>query len=175
MLAPFGAAIAIGGGFWAMLAGLSSGRFDPHDIHTPAAGRRVPGFDLPSQAPGQGFSAAELARQQRPVLVNFFASWCVPCVVEGDALAQVARLLPVWGIAYKDTAENARGFVTRTGNPYSRVAADRDGMTAIDWGLSGVPESFLVAPGGWIRWHVAGPLEPDGIETGLLPALRSLA
>ncbi len=173
-LAPLGAAVAVGAGFWAMLAGMGSGRFDPHDIHAPAVDRLVPAFDLPAQAPGQGFSSALLASQTRPVLVNFFASWCIPCVLEAQTLASMAATLPIWGVAYEDDPGNAQGFVSRTGNPYARVASDRGGLTAIDWGVSGVPESFLVAPGGRIRWHVAGPLTDDVIRGGLRPALDGL-
>jgi len=174
MLAPFGVAAAAGVSFWAMLSGMGTGHFDPHDIHTPSAGRRVPAFDLPPQAPGQGFSQATLAAQNRPILVNFFASWCIPCVMEAQTLAALGSALPIWGIAYKDTPENAQGFVTRTGNPYRRLASDRSGVTAIDWGVSGVPESFLIAPGGLIEWHVAGPLTDDNIRTGLRPAIENL-
>ena len=175
MLAPLGVAAAAGVGFWAMLDGMGSGQFDPHDIHTPSAGRAVPHFDLPSQAPGQGFSSAMLAAQTRPVLVNFFASWCIPCVLEAQALSMLAASLPIWGVAYQDKPENAQGFVKRTGGPYARIASDRAGYTAIDWGVSGVPESFLIAPGGIIRWHLAGPLTDDTIRTGLRPALDGLA
>ena len=175
MLAPLGVAAVAGIGFWAMLDGMGSGQFDPHDIHTPSAGRSIPGFDLPSQAPGQGFSSAILAAQTRPVLVNFFASWCIPCVLEAQALSSLAAGLPIWGIAYEDTPDNARGFVSRTGNPYARLASDHAGLTAIDWGVSGVPESFLVAPGGIIRWHLPGPLTDEAIRTGLRPALDGLA
>ncbi len=173
-LVPLGAAVAAGAGFWAMLAGMGSGRFDPHDIHAPSVDRIVPAFDLPPQLPGQGFSSTLLASQTRPVLVNFFASWCIPCVLEAQTLSAMAATLPIWGIAYEDDPRNAQGFVSRTGNPYARVASDRAGLTAIDWGVSGVPESFLVAPGGTIRWHVAGPLTDDVIRTGLRPALDGL-
>ena len=172
MLAPLGAAAAAGVGFWSMLSGMGSGRFDPHDIHAPAVNRHVPDFMLPSQAPGTGFSSHQLAAQQAPVLVNFFASWCIPCVLEAQTLVGLAHTLPIWGIAYKDHADNAAGFVKRTGTPYARLAADGDGLSAIDWGVSGVPESFLVLPGGLIRWHVAGPLTQDNIAGGLMPALR---
>ena len=175
MLAPFGVAAAAGVGFWAMLDGMGSGQFDPHDIHVPSAGRTVPAFDLPPQAPRQGFSSALLAAQTRPVLVNFFASWCIPCVLEAQNLSQLAGKLPIWGIAYKDVPDNAQGFVNRTGSPYARIASDRAGLAAIDWGVSGVPESFLVAPGGIIRWHLAGPLTDETIRTGLRPALDGIA
>ncbi len=174
MLAPLGVAVAAGGGFWAMLSRMGSGRFDPHDVHAPSAGRLVPAFDLPSQAPGDGFSSGLLRSQQRPVLVNFFASWCIPCVMEAQVLAALASTLPVWGIAYKDAPDNAQGFVSRTGDPYRRLASDRDGLVAIDWGVSGVPESFLIAPGGVIRWHLAGPLTAEIIEGELRPILGGL-
>ncbi len=174
MLAPLGVVTAAGVGFWAMLAGMGSGRFDPHDIHTPSTGRAAPSFDLPSQAPGAGFSSAILAAQTQPVLVNFFASWCIPCVLEAQNLTLLAQQLPIWGVAYKDAPDKARSFVDRTGNPYARIGSDRLGTTAIDWGVSGVPESFLVAPGGIIRWHLAGPLTDEAVRTALRPALSSL-
>ena len=160
-LAPLGLAGAAGIGFWAMLAGMRGGSFDPHDIRAPVLDRPVPDFALPDQAPGHGFTAAELRAADRPVLVNFFASWCVPCVTEAPLLAAVGRRVPVWGIAYKDPADDAAGFVRRSGAPYVRLAADRDGLAAIDWGVSGVPESFLIRPGGIVAWHLAGPLTDD--------------
>lgn len=84
-------------------------------------------------------------------------------------LALLSGRLPVWGIAYKDKPEDAGGFVTRTGSGYARLASDRAGLTAIDWGVSGVPESFLIRPGGVIAWHLAGALTPDIIDGELLP------
>ncbi len=174
MLAPFGVAVAAGAGFWAMLDDMGRGTFDPHDVHTPALNCPVPSFDLPAQPPGQGFSSRLLRAQTRPVLVNFFASWCIPCVLEAQTLATAAALLPIWGIAYKDSLENAQGFITRTGDAYARLASDDSGMSAIDWGVTGVPESFLVAPGGIIRWHLAGPLTPALVAGSLKPALNAL-
>ena len=168
-LLPFGAALAAGGGFWAMLSGMRHGSFDPHDIHAPVLDRTVPAFDLPAQAPGTGFSSADLRAITRPVLVNFFASWCIPCVQEAPVLAELGRRLPIWGIAYKDQPDNAAGFIARTGAPYARVAADRPGLAAIDWGVSGVPESFLIRPGGRIAWHLAGGLTQPVIDTELMP------
>ncbi|WP_419731134.1 redoxin domain-containing protein [Lichenicola sp.] len=173
-LVPLVGSIAVGAGFWAMLAGMRGGSFDPHDIDAPAVGRTVPDFTLPDQSPGHGFSSAELRAATQPLLVNFFASWCIPCVIEAPILSGLRTRLPIWGIAYKDQPDNAAGFVNRTGAPYARLAADRSGLTAIDWGVSGVPESFLIRPGGRIAWHVAGPLTPEIIEGQLLPALASL-
>ena len=116
-LAPLGVAGAAGIGFWAILSGMRGGSFDPHDIHAPALDRPVPDFTLPDQPPGRGFSGAELRAATRPLLVNFFASWCIPCVIEAPLLTAVAGRLPIWGIAYKDRPDDAAGFVTRRRQP----------------------------------------------------------
>jgi cytochrome c biogenesis protein CcmG/thiol:disulfide interchange protein DsbE len=173
-IAPLAVTVVAGAGFWAMLAGMRHGSFDPHDIHAPVLNRPVPDFALPDQAPGQGFSAADLQAAGMPLLVNFFASWCIPCVIEAPVLAALRGRLPVWGIAYKDRPEDAAGFVTRTGASYNRLAADRSGLSAIDWGVSGVPESFLIRPGGTIAWHLAGPLTPEIVSGELLPLAEGL-
>ncbi len=174
-LAPLGLAAAAGAGFWAMLSGMERGSFDPHDIHTPALDREVPPFALPDQAPRRGFSSNDLRAQAAPLLVNFFASWCVPCVVEAPVIASLVGQLPVWGIAYKDRPDDTEGFIKRLGNAsYARLAADRTGFAAIDWGVSGVPESFLIRPGGRIAWHLPGPLTADVVSAELLPLLVRL-
>ncbi len=170
MAIPLAGAGIAGVAFWKMLSGMSAGSFDPHDIHAPAAGRVIPDFDLPAQAPGEGFSSTDLRQQTKPVLINFFASWCIPCIAEMDALLALKKEVEIWGIAYKDEPENAEGFITRAGNPYTRIASDREGRVAIDWGVSGVPESFLIAPGGHIIWHGAG-----GFDNGnTLNALKAV-
>ncbi|MCQ8276924.1 thioredoxin domain-containing protein [Acetobacteraceae bacterium KSS8] len=172
-LLPFGVAAAAGGGFWAMLSRMRTGGFDPHDIHAPALNRTVPDFALPGlDAAHPGFSGNDLRHIDRPVLVNFFASWCIPCVAEAPLLGRVAALLPVWGVAYENKPSDAAGFVSQTGAPFARVALDGSGRTAIDWGVSGVPESFLVRPGGIIDWHLAGALT-ETVVSATLPALLS--
>ena len=175
MAAPLGVAAAGGAGAWRMLRRMPDGRFDPHRVDAPAVGRTVPELSLPAQAPGPGFDAAALRAQTRPVLVNFFASWCVPCLGEAENLKALSAQLPIWGIAYKDPEQQTADFVQRTGNPYARLVADHAGTAAIDWGVTGVPENFLVAPGGQIVWHRAGGLSPDAIEHELLPALSRIA
>lgn len=175
MLAPLVGAVAAGGGFWAMLQGLKSGTFDPRGVPSPIVGQRAPAFDLPDQAPGRGFSSADLA-SGRPLLLNFFASWCVPCAQEHPNLMALQRTgLPIWAIAYKDGVDKAEAFIRTHGDPYARIGRDAPGRVAIDWGISGVPESFLVDATGTIRWHWAGPLDADTIQARLEPALRALA
>ena len=105
------------------------------------------------------------------MLVNFFASWCIPCVEESPVLAEVGRTVPIWGIAYKDKPEDASGFVRRTGGAYARLGSDRDGTVAIDWGVTGVPESFLVDARGLVAWHYSGPLTDQVVGTELMQHL----
>jgi cytochrome c biogenesis protein CcmG, thiol:disulfide interchange protein DsbE len=175
LAAPLGVTALGGGAFYAMLRGMAAGTFDPRGVPSPIVGKTLPHFDLPAQAPGQGFSTADLG-QGHPVLVNFFASWCAPCVEEHPALLALAKAgLPIWAIAYKDAADKAADFIAHHGDPYVRIARDEKGLVAIDWGVSGVPESFLVDGRGIVRWHWAGPLDPDTIERQLQPAWLGVA
>ena len=115
-----------------------------------------------------------MLRRRQPILLNFFASWCVPCAAEADVLAEVSKQLPVWGIAYKDAPEKTAAFLTQYGNPYARMGADTGG-TFIDFGCYGVPESFLIARDGRIAWHIGGPLTDDVVRERLSPALKAAA
>lgn len=110
-----------------------------------------------------------------PVLVNYWASWCPPCRVEHPLLMQLAAAidLPILGINHKDAAPNARRFVETLGNPYERVVVDANGRTAIDWGVYGMPETFLVDGRGIVVWKHVGPLTAQAIETQLLPKLAA--
>jgi len=175
-LAPFGAALVAGAGFFTVLGRMKAGRFDPHDVPSQLIGRTIPDFTLPAQAPGDGFGSADVVALGRPVLINFFASWCVPCVIEHPELMQLARAgLPIWGIAYKDTVAAASGFIARHGNPFARVARDAPGQVAIDWGVYGVPESYLIDAKGVVRWRMAGPLTPQVVSEQLRPVLQALS
>ena len=172
LLAPLGVALAGGGAFWAMLSRMQRGTFDPHDIGNPMLNKPMPAFSLP------GFGSADVRRaaQAKPVMLNFFASWCIPCAAEADAVASVASAgLPVWGIAYKDKPERITAFLNQYGNPYARQAADDAGQTFIDFGAYGVPESYLIDRNGIIRWHLAGPLSDDSVSNSLMPAFKAAA
>jgi cytochrome c biogenesis protein CcmG/thiol:disulfide interchange protein DsbE len=175
LAAPLGVAVLGGGAFWAMLRGMQKGTFDPRGVPSPITGEALPRFALPAQSPGMGFGSADLGHG-KPVLLNFFASWCVPCVEEHPALLALAKQgMPIWAVAYKDGEDKAAQFIERHGNPYQRIARDAPGRVAIDFGLSGVPESFLVDGSGVVRWHWAGPLDQDVVRQRLQPAWRAVA
>ena len=175
LLAPFGVAAVAGAGFFTVLGRMKAGRFDPHEVPSQLIDRPVPAFSLPDQTPGRGFGSADFATAGRPVLLNFFASWCVPCVIEHPALMALSRDLPIWGIAYKDAAGAAAGFIAKHGNPYARLARDTAGTVAIDFGVYGVPESYLVDRTGTVRWRYSNPLTPEVVDAQLRPALRAIA
>ncbi|WP_367159455.1 redoxin domain-containing protein [Kozakia baliensis] len=171
---PIIGAGALGVGFWKMLGGMGSGNFDPHAVNAPILNRPVPDFSLPGlPGMGDGFGSDTLKALTQPVLLNFFASWCIPCVAEMPELREIGNRIPIWGVAYKDKPEDSVRFVQRDGSPYQRVASDRSGLTAIDWGVTGVPESFLILPGGRIAWHGTAALSMDTLHTEIQPRLST--
>lgn len=107
-------------------------------------------------------------------LVNVFASWCVPCRQEHPILKELSRdpRLNVVGINYKDRQDNALRFLGELGNPYKAIGVDPNGKAAIDWGVYGIPESYLVASDGTILYKKVGPFDPQSLETGLYPAIE---
>jgi cytochrome c biogenesis protein CcmG/thiol:disulfide interchange protein DsbE len=107
------------------------------------------------------------------VLVNFFASWCAPCIAEHPFLVRLGRQgVPLMGIAYKDRPADSVAFLNRYGNPFQRIGVDQPGRVAIDWGLYGVPETYLIDRAGLIRWRWAGPLTDEVLKRDLEPLLR---
>lgn len=102
----------------------------------------------------------------RPIAVNLFASWCGPCIVEHPLLLALdeAHSDQIYGLLYKDTPENGRAFLARLGNPYTAVAMDPTGQGGLDFGLTGVPETFVINPKGRILLHVRGPLDEKTLQ-----------
>jgi len=149
----------------------------PAAMRSALIGKPAPATTLPPLDPGRpGLVPGALAAKDRVTIVNVFASWCIPCREEAPALAQLARARGVRliGIAYKDKPEAARAFLAQYGNPFETVALDSDGRAGIDWGISGVPESFVIDSHGIVRGHF-GPLTQDGLVLDLLPAIARAA
>ncbi|WP_417671332.1 DsbE family thiol:disulfide interchange protein [Roseibium sp.] len=154
---------------------------DPSQIPSALIGKPAPEAELPpvpdlvkDGASMPGFSKADLLGKVS--VVNVFASWCVPCRQEHPFLEQLARLdgFQMIGINYKDKPQNARRFLGSLGNPYDRVGADEAGRAAIEWGVYGVPETFIVGPDGVIRYKFIGPLSAESFETTFLPELKKV-
>jgi cytochrome c biogenesis protein CcmG/thiol:disulfide interchange protein DsbE len=153
-------------------AALLSGR-DPRELPSALIDRPAPAFDLASLADGR--LSSESLRGQVTV-VNFFASWCAPCRVEHPVLLRLARQekIRVIGIAYKDRPEDSRRFLAELGDPYLATGIDRDGRTGIDFGLYGVPETYVIDKAGHIRKRIVGPVSHTMLDRELLPLLRAL-
>lgn len=148
---------------------------DPSRLPSPLVGGPVPAFDLPPVADGVpgGLSAAAL--RGRPSVVNFFASWCLPCVVEHPAITRLAREgHAVYGVNHRDRAEDAAAWLGRHGNPYTAVGFDPDARVSFDWGVTGIPETFLVDPRGRIVHRHVGPVMPADLEGTILPMLEAM-
>ncbi len=148
------------------LAGLFAGYALKHDPHVnPAAlvGKTAPNLAL---APIAGGTAMPIrAVRPGPVIINFFASWCVPCVQEAPALmALKAQGVPIVGISYKDAAAKSRRFLDQYGDPFAMVLLDPDGRAGIEYGVSGVPETFLVDADGKVLAKHSGPLTAADAE-----------
>jgi cytochrome c biogenesis protein CcmG/thiol:disulfide interchange protein DsbE len=168
-LIPLVLFVAIGG-FLAL--GLTR---DPGTLPSTLIGRPAPSFSLPpvegrDQA---GFSRADLGGQ--PMLVNIFASWCVPCRIEHPVITRLAELgVPVNAINYKDDPAKATAFLKELGDPFRKVGADRTGRTAIEWGVYGVPETFVIDKQGNVAYKHVGPMQPRDLERTILPLLEKL-
>jgi cytochrome c biogenesis protein CcmG/thiol:disulfide interchange protein DsbE len=151
---------------------------DPQRLPSALVGKPVPEFELPGipqlvagNAPVPGLSSIAL-RQGRPTLLNVWASWCAPCQAEHPELVALSqRGIPLYGLNYKDKPDDARRFLTRFGNPFRAIGADTLGSTAIDFGVYGVPETFVIDGRGRVVMRHPGPLTPDIVRSKILPAL----
>jgi cytochrome c biogenesis protein CcmG/thiol:disulfide interchange protein DsbE len=161
--------LALAAAFWRGI-----GR-DPSMLPSALLGKPVPSFALPPLlAEKPGLATADL--KGGPVLVNVFASWCVPCRAEHPLLMRLASEgVVLYGIDYKDKRDDARQWLGELGDPYARLGADEGGKVAIDWGVYGVPETFVVDGAGTIRYKQVGPLSAAIIEDSILPLMKRLA
>jgi cytochrome c biogenesis protein CcmG/thiol:disulfide interchange protein DsbE len=155
------------------LVQLLSGR-DASTVPSALIGSAAPQTDLPAL---EGIDLPALRSADfagKVTLVNVFASWCGPCREEHPLLMQLARdeRFSIVGLNYKDGADNARRFLAQLGNPYKAVGTDGSGRAAIEWGVYGVPETFVVGRDGTILFKQVGPLTPQAVSTGLMPILE---
>ena len=174
MVLPLLAFTALAVLFWFRL-----GSGDPSRIPSALIGHPAPQTPLP---PLEGLQADSTrvpgldpaAFKGKVSLVNVWASWCVPCHEEAPLLTELARdkRFQIVGINYKDAPDNARRFLGRYGNPFSRVGTDANGRASIEWGVYGVPETFVVDPEGTIVYKLVGPITPENFRTVLLPQME---
>ena len=159
-------------GFFALFyVALFSG--DPTRLPSALTGQKVPDFILPGlEAGSAGLRSGDLVTG-RPIVLNVWASWCGPCREEHPHLMALARAgVTVFGLNYKDDMQAARRFIGSLGNPYARIGADTRGRVAIDFGVYGVPETFVIDGTGRIVSRFAGPLDRASLELEILPHLE---
>lgn len=163
--------------FVALLVALYVGLgLDPRETPFALKDKPVPVFSIPSVFEGQpGFSDADLKRGEVSV-VNFFATWCGPCLAEHPLLLELSQMdvAPVYGVDYKDSAEKAAAFLRGRGNPFDKIGQDPDGRVAIDWGLAGVPETFVVDREGRIVYRFQGAINRAILNKEILPLIEQL-
>ena len=148
---------------------------DPREVPSPLIGKPAPAFDLEQlHAPGKRFATADLKGQVW--LLNVWASWCVSCRVEHPLLMELAKanVVPIVGLDYKDKDAEAKAWLEQHGNPYALSVVDADGRVGIDWGVYGVPETFVVDKAGIIRYKHIGPVTVEALQKTILPLVQKL-
>lgn len=148
---------------------------NPREVPSPLVGKPAPDIRLPKlHEPAATFTNADL--KGKVWLLNVWASWCVSCREEHPLLVEVARagVVPIVGLNYKDKRDEALTWLRQFGDPYLLSVVDADGRTGIDFGVYGVPETFVIDRDGVIRYKHIGPLTPQSWQTRLLPLLKEL-
>jgi len=162
--------------FLVMAAFLGIGlTMNPRDVPSPLIGQPVPDFSLPPvQGRTLGLATGDLRGQVS--LVNVFASWCVACREEHPLLIGLAKsgAVPIHGLNYKDKPDDAQAWLDRLGDPYTRTGADISGRVGIDWGVYGVPETFIIGRDGLIAYKHIGPITPEALNKTIMPIVEKL-
>jgi len=171
---PLAIFVVLCGAFLGQILRMTRGEM-PNDIPTVMIDRDAPAFDLPSPVadrPGADIAALK----GKVVLVNFFASWCVPCRSEHRLLSTLSDKVELVGLVYRDSPEATRRYLEQLGNPYGAIGmVEADSRTAIDFGLTGVPESYLIDRQGHIRYAWKRPFTAEEIAGKLLPLVKELS
>ena len=148
---------------------------DPRDVPSPLINKPAPAFKVPQlENPEAQFSPEEL--KGKVWILNVWASWCVSCREEHPVLMELARanIVPVVGLDYKDQRKDGLNLLKRSGNPYSIIAFDADGRVGIDYGVYGVPESYVIDKQGTIRYKHTGPITMEALQKTILPLVQEL-
>jgi cytochrome c biogenesis protein CcmG, thiol:disulfide interchange protein DsbE len=148
---------------------------NPREVPSPLIGKPAPAFVLPLLNDGNKLVKREDLLGKVWVL-NVWASWCVPCRAEHPLLIDLARkqLAPIYGLNYKDKADAANGFLRQLGDPFAATLVDADGRVGIDYGVYGVPETFVIDKQGVVRFKHIGPLTPEALQQRIEPLLKQL-
>ncbi|MFQ5509865.1 MAG: DsbE family thiol:disulfide interchange protein [Leptospirillia bacterium] len=149
---------------------------NPREVPSPLIDKPAPAFDLPQlHQDGARFSTEDM--KGKVWMFNVWASWCVSCRQEHPLLVQLARggEVPIYGLNYKDQNDDAKAWLARFGNPYVLSAVDADGRVGIDYGVYGVPETYVIDKAGIIRYKHIGPLTPKALDEIVLPLVRELS
>ena len=161
-------------GFIGLLVLLGVGlTLNPRQVPSPLIGKAAPPFELPRlDQPAQTFTQKEMLGNVW--VLNVWASWCPPCLVEHPVVTELAKSVPVVGLNYKDAREDALPWLARNGNPYQLSVYDANGRIAIDYGVYGVPETYVIDRKGVIRYKHIGPLTPEVAQKKLAPLVKEL-
>jgi cytochrome c biogenesis protein CcmG, thiol:disulfide interchange protein DsbE len=150
-------------------------KLNPREVPSPLIGKPAPSFELPLLgAPEKTFSQREMLG--KVWILNVWASWCAPCLAEHPVITELARsgLAPVVGLNYKDATDDALPWLQRNGDPFVLTAQDADGRIGIDYGVYGVPETYVIDRDGVIRYKRIGPLTPEAVQKDVVPLLKEL-
>ena len=148
---------------------------DPHEVPSPLLGKQAPAFELPQLAdPQKTFSPESM--KGKVWILNVWASWCVACREEHPVLVELGKLqiAPIIGLDYKDKRDDAMAMLARQGNPYALSAFDANGRVGIDYGVYGVPETYVIDQAGVIRFKHIGPITMELLNKKMIPLLSEL-
>ena len=148
---------------------------DPHEVPSPLVGKPAPAFTAPLLSePEKRFNTVDM--KGKVWLLNVWASWCVACREEHPALMEMAKLseIATYGLDYKDTDAEAQAVIDANGNPYKAIMTDADGKVGIDYGVYGVPETYVIDKAGIIRYKQIGPITEEAFFNKILPLVKTL-